>query len=65
MNPQSSLQREEETKREAAWDPRQRWRLIQETITWASEQAAVPRNTPQGCLATARRHLAYRNRTTD
>ena len=40
----------EERKREAAWDPARRWRVLQETITWADSQATVRRNTPQKCL---------------
>lgn len=32
------LKRREEEKRERAWDPAERWRLIQETITWAEAQ---------------------------
>lgn len=31
----TSLKCREEAKRERAFDPRERWRLIQETITWA------------------------------
>jgi hypothetical protein len=40
----------EERRREAAWDPAQRWRILQQTITWAECQVTVRRNTPQVCL---------------
>lgn len=45
----SETKKFEETKREAAYDPVQRWRHIQETITWA--EANLPpeqrRNRPR------------------
>jgi hypothetical protein len=44
------LKRHEEQKREAHWDPAERWRVLQATITWADAQATVRRNTPQRCL---------------
>ncbi len=44
------LKRSEERKREANWDARERWRVLQATITWAESQATVRRNTPQRCL---------------
>ena len=44
------LKRFEEQKREAHWDPAERWRVLQATITWAESQATVRRNTPQRCL---------------
>jgi len=40
----------EEEKREACWDPAERWRVFQETITWMESQATVRRNTPQRCI---------------
>ena len=40
----------EERKREANWSAAQRWRVMQETITWADSQATVRRNTAQKCL---------------
>jgi hypothetical protein len=46
---QDDLIRSEEQKRDAAWDPAERWRVIQETITWAEAQATVRRNTPERC----------------
>ena len=54
------LKRSEERKREANWDPAQRWRVLQETITWAEAQATVRRNTPQRCLELQRAKLAAR-----
>ena len=44
------LKRFEEQKREANWDPVERWRVLQETITWAEAQATVRRNTRERCL---------------
>ena len=44
------LKRSEEQKREAHWDPAERWRVLQATITWAESQATVRRNTRQRCL---------------
>lgn len=50
MSDDRMLKRNEDAKREAAWAPRDRWRVLQETMGWAEAQAAVPRNTPRGCL---------------
>ncbi len=52
------LKRREEAKREALWDAAQRWRVIQEMITWAESQATVRRNTPEKCLELQRAKLA-------
>ena len=52
------LKRREEQKREAAWDPLQRWLAIQATITWAESQVTVRRNTKQKCLELERRKLS-------
>jgi hypothetical protein len=52
------LNRREEAKREAHWDPLQRWIVLQETITWAEAQATVRRNTPARCLELQRAKLA-------
>ncbi len=52
------IKQREEAKREAAWDPRERWRVLQEMITWAEAQATVCRNTPERCLALQRAKLA-------
>lgn len=40
-----SEKQREEAKREAAWNSRERWRIIQETITWADAQKTGGRNT--------------------
>ena len=53
----SDLIHREEQKREAAWDAAERWRVIQETITWAEAQATVRRNTPAECLRLQRAKL--------
>ncbi|NJK90881.1 MAG: hypothetical protein HC904_03005 [Blastochloris sp.] len=34
----SDLKAQEEKKRELAWDPAERWKVLQETITWAEAQ---------------------------
>jgi len=43
------IKREEERKREAAYDPVQRWLHIQQTITWAEENLPphLRRNRPR------------------
>lgn len=48
--PSDELLRSEQRKREAHWDPAERWRVIQEMITWADAQTTVRRNTPARCL---------------
>ena len=48
--PDNELKRSEEQKREAHWEPAQRWRVIQEMIAWADSQATGGRNTKQRCL---------------
>lgn len=53
----SQIQREE-AKRNRCWDLRDRWRVLQETITWADAQLSPPRNSPQSCLARQRQHAA-------
>jgi hypothetical protein len=52
------LKAAEERKREAAWSDAQRWRVLQETITWAESQATVRRNTPERCLFLERAKLS-------
>lgn len=52
------LKRAEEQKREASWDAAQRWRVLQETITWAESQPTVRRNTPEVCLALQKAKLS-------
>jgi hypothetical protein len=44
------LKRREEQKRQRCWDPAERWRVIQEMITWAESLPSVRRNTPARCL---------------
>ena len=50
------LKRAEESKRDRCWDPAARWKVIQETITWAEAQTTVRRNTPRACLERQRKH---------
>ena len=57
-DPDDDLKHREEAKRDAQWDALQRWRVIQDTITWAEAQATVRRNTPQRCLEIQRAKLA-------
>ena len=53
----------EEAKRGRMWNPAERWRVLQETITWAEQQLPVPRNTPTARLAEQSRKLeAFRLR---
>jgi len=56
-DPFDELKQREEQKRDAAWDPRQRWRAFQETIDWLDAQAPVSRNSPQRCLELQRQKL--------
>lgn len=53
----SDLKQAEEAKRERNWDPALRWKVIQDTINWAEQQATVRRNTPAACLAEQQRKL--------
>jgi hypothetical protein len=55
---QSDLMQAEEAKRERHWDPALRWKVIQDTIAWAEQQATVRRNTPAACLAKQQRMLS-------
>jgi hypothetical protein len=57
MTRPAGTKQREERKREAAWDPRARWRVLQETITWAEAQRTVQRNTPSRCLQEQARKL--------
>jgi len=54
----SELIRREHAKRERNWNPAERWRVIQETITWAEQLPTVRRNTRAACLAHQARLLA-------
>ncbi len=51
------LKQREEAKRDRCWDPRDRWRMIEETIEWVDSQQPVPRNSRPGCLANQQRLL--------
>jgi len=44
------LKKQEEHKRDQAWDPQEKWRLILETIAWAESQLPPEqrRNRPRG-----------------
>jgi hypothetical protein len=66
MNPtdDSELKRSEEQKRAAMLDPAERWRLLQELITWADAQRPVPRNSPAGAQAAERVLLARMEKPT-
>ena len=55
----SQLKIEEEQKRERNSDPAERWRVIQETITWADQQFDPPRNSKAGCLRAQAEKLAF------
>ena len=57
-DPLSELIAAEEAKRECNWDPKLRWQVIQQTITWAEAQQTVRRNTSAACLAEQNRKPA-------
>jgi hypothetical protein len=57
------LKSREERKREQCWNPRQRWRVLQEMIAWVDAQQKVPRNSPAACLAKEGRLLPRANRS--
>jgi hypothetical protein len=46
----SDIKQAQEALREAQWNPAKRWKIIQETITWAEAQTTVQRNTRRACL---------------
>ena len=50
MNFSDDLKKWQESLRERHWDPVLRWKVLQETITWAEAQKTVQRNTRQMCL---------------
>jgi hypothetical protein len=52
------LKADEERRRERNWDPAERWRVLQETLSWAEAQATVRRNTKQSQLANQKEKLA-------
>lgn len=49
------LVRREHAKRDRVLGPSGRWRMIQQAIEQADRFQPVPRNSPAGCLAHARR----------
>jgi hypothetical protein len=51
------LKAAEEARREKAWDPVLRWKVLQETITWADAQATVRRNDKRNRAAEQARKL--------
>ena len=53
----SKLKQAEEQKRDACWEPGERWRVLQATIAWVDSQQKVPRNSPTGCLKAEQRLL--------
>ena len=42
----NDLKRREELKRERNWNAQMRWKVLQDTLTWADAQANVQHNTP-------------------
>ena len=56
MRPERKKQ--EENRRERKWDPRVRWRVIQDTITWAELQKTCRRNTREKQLEEEARKLS-------
>ncbi|MBN1270137.1 MAG: hypothetical protein JXB04_11150 [Kiritimatiellae bacterium] len=59
MDETSQTSRREKAKRERAWDQRARWKVLQETMTWAERQRSARRNTPRACLAAEFRRLRH------
>ena len=55
---ESELKADEERRRERNWDLAERWRVLQETLSWAEAQATVRRNTKQSQLAKQNEKLA-------
>ena len=53
------LKRREEHEQERRLDPAERWRLLQQMLTWIDAQAPVPRNSPARCLELQRAKLAF------
>jgi hypothetical protein len=47
----------EAAKRDRNWDPAERCRVIQDTITWAEIRGNIRRNTKAACLADQERKL--------
>ena len=57
MNRDNDIKKKQERLREAHWNPLARWKVIQDTITWAESQQTVLRNTRQACLQKQNRLL--------
>jgi len=57
----NDLAQREAAKRERCYDQRQRWRILQEMITWIDARQPVPRNSRQSCLARQAAILARMN----
>jgi hypothetical protein len=49
MNKIDDLVSREAAKRDRMWSPAQRWKAMQEFITWADQQQPIRRNTPAAC----------------
>jgi hypothetical protein len=60
----TDLIREEARKRDRNWNPQERWRVLQETISWVESQMTVRRNTKEACLANQARLLQAMARST-
>jgi hypothetical protein len=58
MMDMNELINSESAKRLRNWDRAARWQVIQQTITWAEQQATVRRNTPATCLREQQRKLS-------
>ena len=54
------LKAREEERRERHWDPRARWKALQDTITWADAQVTCGRNSMAGQLESQAKILARR-----
>jgi len=48
----------ESAKRLRNWNRTEQWQVLQQTITWAEQQATVQRNTPAACLREQQRKLS-------
>lgn len=57
--PDHELKAAEESRRERHWDPLVRWKVLQETMTWAEQQLTVRRNQRESRLEEQRRKLAW------
>lgn len=57
MSRLSQLKKDEEARRDRCWEPKQRWRVFEDTVSWVESQQAVARNTPASRAAEERRKL--------